>query len=134
MQRVAADLAERVLLAHRVFSVLARPLAIGPPGTKTHGRWPKWSAPMSRPGTILSQMPSSSAASKTSCESAIAVPIAIVSRENRLSSMPGRPCVTPSHIAGTPPATCAVAPSACAASRITAGKRSYGWCADSMSL
>ena len=66
------------------------------------------------PGTILSQTPSSSAASNTSCESAMAVPMAMVSRENRLSSMPGRPCVTPSHIAGTPPATCAVAPSACA--------------------
>jgi hypothetical protein len=61
-------------------------------------------------------------------------PIAIVSRENRLISMPGRPCVTPSHIAGTPPATCAVAPRACAASRMTGGKRSYGWCAESMSL
>ena len=66
------------------------------------------------PGTILSQMPSSSAASKTSCESATAVPMAMVSRENRLSSMPARPWVTPSHIAGTPPATWAVAPSRCA--------------------
>jgi hypothetical protein len=47
----------------------------------------------------------------------------------------GRPCVTPSHIAGTPPATCAVAPSAAGpAARITAGKRSYGWCAESMSF
>ena len=45
-----------------------------------------------------------------SCVSATAVPIAITSRLNRLSSMPGVPCVTPSHIAGTPPATCAVAP------------------------
>ena len=47
---------------------------------------------------------------------------AIVSRENKLSSMPGWPCVTPSHIAGTPPATCAVAPCLCASSRITSGK------------
>ncbi len=79
-------------------------------------------------------MPSSSAASKTSCESATAVPMAMVSREKRLSSMPARPWVTPSHIAGTPPATWAVAPSRCASARISAGKRSYGWCADSMSL
>ena len=35
---------------------------------------------------------------------------AITSRLNRLSSMPVSPCVTPSHIAGVPPATCAVAP------------------------
>jgi hypothetical protein len=36
--------------------------------------------------------------------------MAITSRENSDSSMPGRPWVTPSHIAGTPPATCTVAP------------------------
>jgi len=52
---------------------------------------------------------------------AMAVLMAMVSRENRLSSMPGRPCVTPSHIAGTPPATCAVAPRRRASSRISAG-------------
>ena len=43
----------RTARAPRVFSALARPLPIGPPGTKTHGRWPKWSAPMSRPGHDL---------------------------------------------------------------------------------
>ena len=48
-------------------------------------------APIRRPGTILSQMPSSSAASNTSWVNATAVPSAIVSRENRLISMPGRP-------------------------------------------
>jgi hypothetical protein len=37
-----------------------------------------------------------------------AVAMAITSRENSDSSMPGWPCVTPSHMAGTPPATCAV--------------------------
>ena len=45
-----------------------------------------------------------------SCDRATAVLIAITSRLNRDSSMPGRPCVTPSHIAGTPPANCATAP------------------------
>ena len=30
---------------------------IGPPGTNTAGIWPKCSAPIRRPGTILSQMP-----------------------------------------------------------------------------
>ena len=98
-----------------------RPVPIGPAGTNTQGRWPKCSAPISSPGTILSHTPSSSAASKTSCVSAMAVAMAMVSRENRLSSMPGRPCVTPSHIAGTPPATCTVAPSWRASSRISAG-------------
>jgi hypothetical protein len=56
-----------------------------------------------------------------SCESAIAVPMAITSRLNRLSSMPGVPWVTPSHMAGTPPATCAVAPSLRASSLMKAG-------------
>ena len=54
-------------------SLLDRPLGIGPAGTNTVGRWPKCSAPISRPGTILSQMPSSSAASNTSWLSATAV-------------------------------------------------------------
>ena len=40
-------------------------------------------------GTILSHTPSSKAASKTSWVNAIAVPIAMLSRENRLNSMPG---------------------------------------------
>ena len=55
-----------------------------------------------------------------------AVDSAITSRLNRLSSMPGRPWVTPSHIAGTPPATCATAPCRRASSRITAGNVSKG--------
>ena len=42
--------------------------------------------------------------------SATAVDSAIASRLNSDSSMPSCPCVTPSHIAGVPPATCAVAP------------------------
>ena len=50
-----------------------------------------------------------------------AVPMAMVSRLKRLSSMPGMPCVTPSHMAGTPPATCTVAPSARACSRMSSG-------------
>jgi hypothetical protein len=53
-------------------------------------------------------MPRHTTASNMSCESAIAVACAITSRENSDSSMPARPWVTPSHIAGTPPATCAV--------------------------
>ena len=47
--------------------------------------------------------------------------IAITSREKSDSSMPTWPWVTPSHMAGTPPATCAVPPMARAASRIRAG-------------
>jgi hypothetical protein len=50
-----------------------------------------------------------------------AVASAITSRENSDSSMPAAPWVTPSHMAGTPPATCAVAPSGAAASRISSG-------------
>ena len=94
----------------RCFSLFGRPDGIGPPGTSSIGKWPKRSAPISRPGTILSQMPSSAAASNMPWLSAIAVPIAITSRLNSDRSMPGWPWVTPSHIAGTPPATCAVAP------------------------
>ena len=53
--------------------------------------------------------------------SATAVDSAIVSRLNSDSSMPGWPCVTPSHIAGTPPATCAVAPTSRAHTFICSG-------------
>src|SRR3546814_10059402 len=48
---------------------------------------------------------------------------AMTSRENSDSSMPGWPCVTPSHIAGTPPATCATPPASRAAWRMISGKR-----------
>ena len=48
---------------------------------------------------------------------------AMTSRENSDSSMPGWPWVTPSHMAGTPPATCAVPPAARAASLDQVGKR-----------
>ena len=65
---------------------------------------------MSRPGTILSHTPSSSTASNISWDSAIAVDMAITSRLNSDSSMPARPWVMPSHIAGTPPATWATPP------------------------
>ena len=41
----------------RAFSLLGTPLGIGPAGTKIVGRWPKASAPISRPGTILSHTP-----------------------------------------------------------------------------
>ena len=53
--------------------------------------------------------------------SAIAVAMAITSRENSDRSMPGWPWVTPSHIAGTPPATWAVAPIARAAALMMSG-------------
>ena len=97
------------------------PGVIGPAGTNTAGRWPKASAPISRPGTILSHTPRYSAASNMSWLSEIAVACAITSRENSDSSMPGRPWVTPSHIAGTPPATCAVAPISRASVRMISG-------------
>ena len=102
-------------------SSLGRPEGIGPPGTRIEGRCPKCSAPITRPGTILSQIPSSTAASKTSCVRATAVPIAMTSRLKSDSSIPGCPWVTPSHIAGTPPANCAVAPTSRTASLITSG-------------
>ncbi len=43
--------------------------------------------------------------------------MAMTSRLNSDSSMPPVPCVTPSHIAGTPPANCATAPASRAAAR-----------------
>jgi hypothetical protein len=55
--------------------------------------------------------------------------------ENSDSSIPGWPWVTPSHMAGTPPATCAVAPSAAARRRGSGrGRSRNGWWAESMSL
>jgi hypothetical protein len=66
--------------------------------------------------------------------SATAVAMAITSRENSDSSIPGRPWVTPSHMAGTPPAYCAVPPTSRAAALMIGGNRSSGWWADSMSL
>ena len=66
-------------------------------------------------------MPRYTLLSNMSCDSAIAVAWAMTSRENSDSSMPARPWVTPSHIAGTPPATCAVAPRARAVSRMNSG-------------
>ena len=85
------------------------------------GRWPKLCAAITRPGTILSQTPRKTAASKVLCDIATAAASAMVSRENRLSSMPASPWVTPSHIAGTPPATWAVPPAARTVSRISSG-------------
>ena len=64
----------------RAFSPFGSPEAIGPAGTKTVGRWPKDRAPISRPGTILSQTPSIMAPSNMSWESAMAVDIAMTSR------------------------------------------------------
>jgi hypothetical protein len=55
------------------------------------------------------------------CESDTPAASAITSREKSDSSIPGWPCVTPSHMAGTPPATCAVAPARRAAARISLG-------------
>ncbi|MNG14672.1 hypothetical protein D3C84_984450 [compost metagenome] len=52
----------------------------------------------------MSQMPRNSAASNMLCDSATAVDSAITSRLAMPSSMPGSPWVTPSHMAGTPPA------------------------------
>ncbi len=89
----------------RTFSLFGRPLAIGPEGIKTDGRWPNESAAMVRPGTILSQTPRYRAPSNMLCDRPMAADIAITSRLRSESSIPSCPCVTPSHIAGTPPAT-----------------------------
>ncbi len=110
------------------------PVGIGPAGTNTAGRWPKRSEPISRPGTILSHTPRHSAASNMLCDSAMAVPMAITSRLASDSSMPGSPWVTPSHMAGTPPANWPTEPISRRACLISSGKRSNGWCAESMSL
>ncbi len=118
----------------RAFSLLGSPEAMGPAGTSIAGRCPKARAPMRRPGTILSQTPSRSVPSNISCDSAMPVAIAMTSLLNSESSIPERPCVMPSHIAGTPPANCATPPASRAASLIHAGNSSSGWCADRRSL
>ena len=69
----------------------------------------------------MSQTPRNSAPSNMSWESAIAAASAITSRENSESSMPAWPCVTPSHIAGTPPANCATPPASRTACLISSG-------------
>ena len=97
------------------------PEGIGPPGTKMTGKCPNARAPISRPGTILSHTPKHSAESNMLCASAMPVAIAITSRLNKDSSMPGLPCVTPSHMAGTPPANCATAPTSRTARLMMAG-------------
>ncbi len=102
---LGGELADPALLAVRHARI-----GIGPAGTKTVGRWPKDNAPISSPGTILSHTPSISAPSNMSCESATAVLMATTSRLNSESSIPARPCVMPSHMAGTPPANCATPP------------------------
>ena len=89
---------------------------------------------MSIPGTILSHTPSISVASNMSCDSAMAVDIAITSRLNSESCMPSRPWVIPSHIAGTPPANWAIPPASSTACLSWAGKASNGLWAESMSL
>ena len=99
------------------------PVGIGPAGTNTAGMWPKVSEAISSPGTILSQMPRKTAASNMSCDRPTAAAMAMVSRENSDSSMPVWPWVTPSHMAGTPPATCAVPPASAAACLMRSGKR-----------
>ena len=63
----------RTIAGARLFPCSASPDGIGPPGTKIAGSHGKRSAPISNPGTILSQMPSSSAASNVACESDTAV-------------------------------------------------------------
>ena len=122
-QFVARGQAFGVALAHLGLLLVGDvPVGMGPPGTKMMGIWPNDAAPMNRPGTILSQMPNNNAPNRRlRGESATAVASAITSRLNSDSSMPARPCVTPSHMAGTPPATCAVAPATRAAARITSG-------------
>ncbi len=56
-----------------------------------------------------------------SCERATAVAIAITSRLNRDSSMPSRPWVMPSHMAGTPPANWATPPASDTAALMISG-------------
>ncbi|MNH38356.1 hypothetical protein D3C79_993730 [compost metagenome] len=73
------------------------------------------------PGAILSQMPSSRVASKVLWDSDSAVAWAMRSRENSDMSIPGWPWVTPSHMAGTPPATWALWPSSASAALIRSG-------------
>jgi hypothetical protein len=66
-------------------------------------------------------MPSNAAPSNMPWLSPIMVESAITSRLNSDSSMPACPCVTPSHMAGVPPATCAVMPASRAQSFIWSG-------------
>ena len=104
------------------FSSFGRPEVIGPAGHEDRRQVAEARAPPSAgPARSCRRCRGTSAASNMSCESATAAASAITSRENSDSSMPGWPCVTPSHIAGTPPANCATPPASRAACLISAG-------------
>jgi hypothetical protein len=109
-QRLAADLALGMELADARLLVIGRPDVIGPAGMNTDGRWPKLSAPIRGRARSCRRRRDRRRRSNIWCDSATAVDSAITSRENMESSMPRSPWVMPSHMAGTPPATCAVAP------------------------
>jgi hypothetical protein len=84
-------------------------VVIGPPGTKTRDVAEVQRADQQARHDLVADA-QVEAASNILCDSAMAVDMAMVSRENSDSSMPGWPCVTPSHMAGTPPANWATAP------------------------
>ena len=97
-----ASLGAKVMLGHATENIIGadaivtstavkldNPEVIGPAGTKIAGKWPNCNAPINRPGTILSQTPRHRTASNTPCDKAIAVDIAITSRENSDNSIPG---------------------------------------------
>ena len=87
-QFVAADFAFGIKLADALLFLVGKAAtASGLPGINIVGKWPKRSAPISRPGTILSQMPSSAMPSNIPWLRPTAVDIAMTSRLNSDSSI-----------------------------------------------
>ena len=91
-------------------SVCAMPAAIGPPETKTVGMFTR-RAPMSMPGTILSQFGMQTMPSKQWARSTVSTQSAMRSRDGRENFMPEWPMAMPSstpmvlNTKGTPPAS-----------------------------
>ncbi len=87
----------------------SRPAFIGPPETKTVGTSTR-SAPISMPGTILSQLGMQRSASSWCACIIVSIESAISSRDGRLKSIPPCPIAIPSstpmvlNSKGTPPA------------------------------
>ena len=133
-QRLAPDLAGRMALPHARFFGVVKAGRHRPRGRENDRQMAESRRRDSHPGRDFVAHAQKNNSRNASCESATAAAIATTSREKSDNSIPARPCVTPSHIAGTPPATCAVAPQRRAVSRIRDGNDSNGRCAESISL
>ena len=88
---------------------ITAPPRIGPPGSKIAGMFNR-AAAIIMPGTILSQEPSKTIASRLCARTIISTLLAMISRVGRIANIPS-PCAMPSQQAIVPNST-AVPPAA----------------------